>query len=52
MEIIKEIRDDMQNNSSRIRKGVYKTKTGFQWVTYTKSGECKKLQTAMKKAGF
>ncbi|MDA3939616.1 MAG: hypothetical protein PF693_09935 [Spirochaetia bacterium] len=53
MTTIKEIRDDMNNNESAIRKGVYQLADGlFEWLTYTRSGECKKLSTAMRNAGF
>jgi len=53
MTTIKEIRDNMNNNESAVRKGVYQLLDGsFEWLTYTQSGTCKKLATAMRKAGF
>ena len=52
MKIIKEIRIDMNNNESAIKAGVYETKDGYEWITFTRSGTCKKLSTAMKKAAL
>ncbi len=53
MTVIKEEKIDMENNSSRIAKGVYQNADGsYTWITFTRSGECKRLATAMKKAGF
>lgn len=52
MKTIKEIRIDMNNNESAIAKGVYKTNNGYEWLTFTRSGTCKTLKTALKKAGF
>ena len=53
MEIIKEERTEMNNNESQIKKAVYKENNGsFTWLTYTRSGNCKTLKTALKKAGF
>lgn len=50
---IKEIKVNMNNNESAIAKGVYQLKDGsYNWLTFTRSGNCKKLATAMKKAGF
>jgi hypothetical protein len=45
---IKVIRED-----NKVEQGVFQEANGtYLWVTYTKSGNCKKLPTAMKKAGF
>lgn len=53
MTTIKEIRTELGNNESAIAKGVYQNAAGsYSWLTYTRSGECKKLATAMKKAGL
>lgn len=53
MKTIKEIKINMGNNESAIKSGVYQNDDGsFSWVTLTKSGNCKRLATAMKKAGF
>ncbi|MCP4395541.1 MAG: hypothetical protein GY804_14935 [Alphaproteobacteria bacterium] len=52
LETIKEIREDMGNNESAVEAGVYKTTEGFMWVTYSQSGTCKRLATAIKKAGL
>ena len=52
MTTIKEEKTKMNNNESVIKKGVYQTDSGYFWMTYTRSGECKKLKTAFKKAGF
>jgi len=52
MTIIKEIRENRNNNESAIQAGVYKEDDGsYSWITYTKSGNCKKLATAMKRIG-
>ncbi len=46
---IKEIRDE----DNRIEAGVYLEKDGtYTFLTYSKSGNCKKLTTAMGKAGL
>ncbi len=48
MKEIKVIRED-----NKVEQGVFQEKDGsYTWMTYTKSGNCKKLATAMKKAGF
>ena len=53
MVTIKEIRQEAGNNETAIARGVYQNDDGtFSWLTFTKSGTCKKLKTAMKKAGF
>ena len=53
MKVIKEIREDRNNNESVVRAGVYQLADGtYEWLTYTRSGECKKLATAMRKAGL
>ena len=50
---IKKIKTNMGNNESAIAKGVYENEDGtYSWLTFTRSGTCKKLSTAMKKAGF
>ena len=50
---IKEIKINMGNNESAIAKGVYENEDGtYSWLTFTRSGTCKKLSTAMRKAGF
>ena len=53
MKTIKEIRTNMGNNESAIARGVYQSDDGsFSWITFTRSGTCKTLKNAMKKAGF
>ena len=38
------------NNNESIVSGVYKENDNtYTWITFTKSGNCKKLSTAMKK---
>ena len=53
MKAIKIVSVDMGNNETAIARGVYQNDDGtFSWITFTKSGSCKMLKTAMKKAGF
>jgi hypothetical protein len=52
MKTIKEIKTKMNNNESAITKGVYQKESGYLWITFTKSGECKTLKTALRKAGL
>lgn len=55
MEVIKEIKQSAEcNGEGLVKKGVYfvKETNEYFWMTFTKSGYCKKLSTAMKKAGF
>lgn len=53
MRTIREDRVEMNNNESAIKKAVYQNNDGsFTWMTYTRSGGCKRLKTALKKAGF
>jgi len=53
MKVVKEIRENGNNNESAIKAGVYQENNGsYSWLTYTKSGSCKKLATAMRKAGL
>ena len=52
MTTIKEIKLHSNSNETLTRKGVYQVEDGYMWVTLTKSGYCKRLATAMKKAGF
>lgn len=53
MKAIKIVSVDMGNNETAIARGVYQNDDGsYFWVTFTRSGTCKKLATAMKKAGF
>ena len=50
---IKEQVIEMGNNETAVAKGVYKNEDGtYLWLTFTRSGTCKKLSTAMKNAGF
>jgi len=50
MKTILEERTDMKNNDSVIKKGIYQLEDGsFEWMTYTRSGNCKTLKTALKK---
>ena len=52
MRAIKEIKEDMGNNESRIKAGIYLTDDNeYWWMTSTRSGVCKKLSTAIKKVG-
>ncbi len=45
---IKVVRED-----NKVEQGVFQESNGsYLWVTYTKSGNCKSLSTAMRKAGF
>ena len=49
--MIKEIKVIREDN--KVEQGVFQEPNGsYLWVTYTKSGNCKKLATAMRKAGF
>ena len=52
MTTIYEKKTNLGNNETSIQKGIYKTPSGYKWLTYTKSGECKNLKTAMKKVGI
>lgn len=53
MKTIKEIRTEAGNNESAIARGVYQNNDGsYTWITFTKSGSCKTLKAAMRKAGF
>ena len=53
MKTIKEIRLESGNNESAIVKGVYQENDGsYTWITLSRSGNCKRLATAMNKAGF
>jgi len=53
MKEIKEIKVNMGNNETAVAKGVYQLADGtFEWLTFSRSGTCKKLSTAMSKAGF
>ena len=53
MKTIKEQLTDMNNNESAVKRGVYQEIDGtYSWVTYTKSGRCNRLSTALAKAGF
>lgn len=53
MKTIKEEKTDLGNNETAIKRGVYQNADGsYTWITYTRSGTCKKRATAMKKAGF
>jgi hypothetical protein len=53
MKTIKEIRTDLNNNESAVKAGVYQEKDGtYTWMTYTRSGSCKTLKNALKKAGL
>jgi hypothetical protein len=45
---IKVVRED-----NKVEAGVFRRDDGdYYWLTYTTSGICKKLATAMRKAGF
>ncbi len=53
MKVIREERTNINNNESLVKKGVYQESDGsYSWLTYTRTGTCKKLETAMRKAGF
>lgn len=50
---IKEQVIETGNNETAVAKGVYENEDGtYLWLTFTRSGTCKKLSTAMKNAGF
>ena len=50
---IKEQVVEMGNNETAVAKGVYENEDStYSWHTFTRSGTCKKLSTAMKNAGF
>jgi hypothetical protein len=52
MKTIKEITEKRNNNESVIVKGIYQLSDGsYNWMTYTRSGNCKTLVTAIKKIG-
>lgn len=49
---IHEETENLGNNETRVRRGVYQMSDGsFDWLTHTRSGNCKRLQAAMRKAG-
>ena len=53
MRTVIEIKENMNNNESQIAKGIYQEKDGsYFWMTYTRSGNCKKLETAKRKIGI
>lgn len=50
MKTIIEKKENRNNNESVIVKGIYQLNDGtYEWMTYTRSGNCKKLNTALKK---
>ena len=52
--LIKEEKTNLGNGETVVAKGVYFNTISkeYTWMTFTKSGSCKKLETAMRKAGF
>lgn len=53
MKTIKEIKINGNNNESQIKAGVYQENDGtYTWMTFTRSGNVKKLSTALQKAGL
>ena len=53
MKTIYEEKTNGSNNESQIKKGIYQEKDGsFTWMTYTRSGNVKTLNTAKKKIGL
>ena len=46
------IKLNMNNNESIIKAGVYKIGNEYKWITFSRSGYCKTLKTALKKAGL
>ena len=49
MKEIRVIRDE----ENKVVKGVFEEKDGsYTWLTYSRSGNCKKLTTAIKKCNF
>lgn len=46
-------REDMGNNETMILKGIYLQSDGsYSWLTSARSGNCKKLTTALKKVNL
>lgn len=47
---ITETRENLGNNESRVKAGIYLTTDNeYWWLTYTRSGVCKRLKTAQNK---
>lgn len=51
---VREERKELGNGEIVVARGVYFNTISreYNWLTFTKSGSCKKLSTALKKAGF
>jgi hypothetical protein len=52
MKTIHETKINTGNNESLITKGIYLENGVYKWLTATRSGECKKLETAKRKIGI
>jgi hypothetical protein len=51
--IIKETKENMGNNETRVIAGIYLTDDNeYWWITSVNSGTCKKLSTALKKINY
>jgi len=51
LKTLAEIKVDLGNNESQVKKGVYLLEdNSFLWMTFTQTGTCKQLKTALKKA--
>ena len=53
MGCVREEKMVMENNESSVVRGVFQREDGsFSWITLHRAGDCKRLETALKKAGF
>lgn len=49
---MKTIHEEKDNHINKIKRGIYQENDGtFTWVTYTRSGNVKRLKTAFRKIG-
>ena len=50
---IREEKISMGNNETMVAKGVYQNDDGtYTWLTFSRSGQCKRFSTAIRKAGL